>query len=148
MPSLFDSRFETEVVDRLERLTPEHHPQWGVMSVGEMLCHLNDYFDVALGTTSCRPILPRLAQTIVRPILVNWPFRYPRNVRTFPELLATDPEILQTDRATLVRRVREFVSRRGQDTWPENPLVGRVTGRQWAKLAYKHLDHHLTQFGV
>ncbi|MBL0146112.1 MAG: DUF1569 domain-containing protein [Chitinophagaceae bacterium] len=29
-----------------------------------------------------------------------------------------------------------------------HPFFGKFTGDQWGKFMYKHLDHHLQQFGV
>ncbi len=118
------------------------------MAVDEMFAHLIDYFDVALGRKQGRRMLPRLMQMGVRPILVLWPFRYPRNVRTLPELLERPADTFETDRQQLVAQIREFVGRREHAEWPENPVAGRVTGPQWARLAYGHVNHHLIQFGV
>ena len=148
MPSLFDPTREREVLERLQQLTPEHRRRWGRMTVGEMLSHLIDYFDVALGRKKGRRMLPRLMQVGVRPILVHWPFRYPRNVRTLPELLQRPSETFEIDRRQLVALIQEFAGRREHGHWPENPVAGRCTGPQWAKLAYGHVNHHLIQFGV
>jgi hypothetical protein len=29
-----------------------------------------------------------------------------------------------------------------------HPFFGRLSGDEWGRLIYKHLDHHLRQFGV
>jgi hypothetical protein len=30
----------------------------------------------------------------------------------------------------------------------DRAVFGRISGRSWGALQYKHLDHHLRQFGV
>jgi hypothetical protein len=30
----------------------------------------------------------------------------------------------------------------------EHAFVGRLTGEEWARMQFKHVDHHLRQFGV
>ncbi|HVG42870.1 MAG TPA: DUF1569 domain-containing protein, partial [Chitinophagaceae bacterium] len=34
------------------------------------------------------------------------------------------------------------------DKVPQHPFFGKLTADEWANLAYRHLDHHLRQFGV
>jgi len=29
-----------------------------------------------------------------------------------------------------------------------HPFFGKMTSQQWSKAMYKHIDHHLQQFGV
>jgi hypothetical protein len=31
--------------------------------------------------------------------------------------------------------------------WPVSPVFGALSGKDWGALSYKHLDHHLRQFG-
>src|SRR6266566_312687 len=45
---------------------------------------------------------------------------------------------------TLIER---FCDKQQQQTWPEHPLFGKLSGKDWAALSYKHLNHHLRQFG-
>ncbi len=146
--SLFDPAEYREIMARLDRLRPDLRPQWGAMSVGQMVCHLGDYFDVALGRVVARPAFPRWLQAIARPVVVRWPFRYPRGVRTLPELKRTNPGGFAEDLTRLRDAVTEFVSRRDFPTWPPNPVAGPVSGAEWAILAFAHVDHHLTQFGI
>ena len=146
--SLFDPSDHQDIVTRLDRLRPDIPPQWGGMSAGQMVCHLLDYFDVALGRVEARPAFPRWIQAVMRPVLVHWPFRYPRGVRTLPELQRTGPTAFADDLARLLTAIAEFAARADRDKWPPNPVAGSVSGREWAALAFAHVDHHLTQFGV
>jgi hypothetical protein len=33
-------------------------------------------------------------------------------------------------------------------TFSASPAFGKLSNRQWGRLAYVHMDHHLRQFGV
>ncbi len=146
--SLFEPDASQEVLDRLARLTPDHRARWGRMTVGQMLCHVIDYFDIALGGREATPVGGPAVQLVLRLVLLNWPFAYPKNARTLPDLQRTDPSEFEQDRARLCERIRAFATRRGQEAWPPNPVVGAISGAQWGRLSYRHTDHHLRQFGV
>ena len=45
-------------------------------------------------------------------------------------------------RLSQLGRAREdFI--RAYETWPEHPIFGRLTTKDWGVFSYKHLDHHL-----
>jgi hypothetical protein len=146
--SLFDPTDHRDIIVRLDRLSPDLPPHWGAMSAGQMVCHLTDYFDVALGRVAARPAFPRWLQAVMRPVLVHWPFRYPRGVRTLPELTRTDTGAFADDLTRLREAIIEFGNRADREIWPPNPVAGNVSGREWSVLAFAHVDHHLTQFGA
>lgn len=146
--SLFDEQTVADVVRRLHRLTPDTRPRWGRMSAGAMLCHLGDYFAVALGDRPAGAAIPPVLQPLVRFALLHWVGPYPRNARTLPELLITVPSDFEQDRNRLVRAIETFAARREETTWPPSPIAGSITGPQWARLAHDHVAHHLRQFGL
>ena len=146
--SLFDDRTVADVIRRINRLTPDTAPRWGRMSAGAMLCHLGDYFDMALGNQPAAAAVPRWMQPLVRIALLHWVGPYPRNARTLPELLRTVSTDFGEDRLRLVNAIEAFAARRYDTTWPPSPIAGRITGPQWARLAHDHVIHHLRQFGL
>ena len=44
--------------------------------------------------------------------------------------------------------VGRFADRGPAGAWPASRVFGRISGRSWGVLQYKHLDHHLRQFGA
>ncbi|MCJ8164098.1 hypothetical protein MKJ04_04535 [Pontibacter sp. E15-1] len=36
----------------------------------------------------------------------------------------------------------------GNTHWQESHSFGRLSSQEWNNMFYKHLDHHLSQFGV
>jgi hypothetical protein len=148
MRTLFDPTDHADTLARLGRLTPETQPLWGTMSAGRMVCHLCDYFDLALGHTSARPYGNAVARKAVRFVVFGLRLPFPKNVMTLPAFLVTEPGDFEADRGRLEKQMEEFASRKGEADWPVNPVFGKLSGKQWADLAYRHNDHHLRQFGV
>jgi hypothetical protein len=148
MPSLHDPDDYRIALARVERLSPERQPRWGRMSVDQMLCHLRDYFDLALGRTTGKPLGNALTQAAARWLVLTVGMRFPRNVRTLPQFKQTSPEVFDHDHARLRDCLQEFHRRRDRAEWPYNPAFGKLTREQWGRLAWLHVDHHLRQFGV
>jgi len=75
------------------------------------------------------------------------PFR--RNSPTAPGLLVPGQPDLDTERTRLLALIDRFTTS-GPRGCTKNPhsFFGLLTPDEWAILMYKHLDHHLRQFGV
>jgi hypothetical protein len=54
-----------------------------------------------------------------------------------------------SERSRLIAAIESFASEgpMGCSRYP-HPFFGPLNPQQWAILAYKHVDHHLRQFGV
>jgi len=142
---LHDDRVRAEIGARLERLTPDSPRQWGRMTIGQMLWHLNQALLEALGQlrTTPRP-LPLLF--IVKPIAFNLP--WPRGARTAPEFTATSEHDFAGERSRCLRLVDDFARRDLGAPWARHSAFGPLTGPEWSRFMYRHLDHHLRQFGA
>jgi hypothetical protein len=65
-----------------------------------------------------------------------------------PEVFTTAPDTWEHDRAALLGLIERYVETPPDALPPTNPVFGNMSGKDWDALNYKHLDHHLTQFGV
>jgi len=74
------------------------------------------------------------------------PFR--RNLPTAPSLKTQEYKDLPAEKAILKQAVIDFYECRTRTNWNPHPIFGKFTPEQWGKMEYKHLNHHLTQFGV
>lgn len=63
-----------------------------------------------------------------------------------PGLLKTSPTTWDADVASLRRLVDRFSARGAAAAWPPSVAFGKISGRSWGVLQYRHLDHHLRQF--
>eukprot|EP01034_Spumella_vulgaris_P011942 gene11942-15193_t len=68
---------------------------------------------------------------------------------TIPDILISDPRDFEIERQKLKQHIQTFQAN-GEETCTArpHPFFGKFTPEQWGKGLYKHLDHHLQQFGV
>jgi hypothetical protein len=144
--SLSDARARQELIDRLERLSPEAKPLWGKMSAPQMLAHLADWMLMAKGELKTAPKNRALSFPPLKQLAIFW-LPFPKGVPTAPELLSRKPLAWTVERAAVRQHVLSFETL-DPAAWPEHPVFGVMTPRAWCVLGYRHTDHHLRQFGV
>jgi LPS sulfotransferase NodH len=72
-----------------------------------------------------------------------------RNAPTAKSLVVADERDLGKECQRLSTLVERFAAGGPQGcTKHPHTFFGRMTPEEWAKLMYKHVDHHLRQFGV
>lgn len=149
MPTLFDASTRARVHDRIGSLEATRPGRWGKMNVSQMVCHCADQLRVALGDVPSKPTLvPILQSRLVRQVLIYW-LPWPKGkIPTAPEMQATQPVGWEDDLEILQGLVDRFAERRPHGDWPTHPAFGPLPGKEWGVLSYKHLDHHLRQFGA
>jgi hypothetical protein len=148
-PNIFDPSTTAGLIARLERLRPDSPALWGRMNVAQMLAHCCIPYDQLEGRIGGGPWLMRfLARHFFRKSAVGEePFK--KNLPTPKTFIVADPRDFERERARLMAFIRAVHSQdaaafegRRHDTF------GVLTAREWSNLIYKHLDHHLQQFGV
>jgi hypothetical protein len=147
MPTLFNPSERQKMAARIAQLTPESRPLWGSMNASQVQTHLADQLRLALGDLACKSKKTPFRYPPLRELIV-YILPWPKGVPTAPELLATSPAEWEKDREALLGQIERFGTRTRGGSWPEHPAFGRLSGRAWGVLAWRHLDHHLRQFGV
>ncbi len=150
MKSLFDVALANQVKQRVDSLRSDSERQWGKMSAAQMVAHCASGLEMAVGEIRPpRALIGRLIGAAIKPKVVrdDEPFR--RNSPTVRELVIAGQVDLDAERARLRSLIDRFVSGGAAvcSTHP-HPFFGPLTPAEWAILQYKHLDHHLRQFGV
>ena len=146
--SLADAGTRAEVVERLGSLSVDSSGRWGSLTVGRMVCHLGDVYEAQYANAG-RALpgkLPFRAFPLKHLALYVLPF--PRGVRVPRQLFRTEPGQLAEDVARVQRLTAEYPDRAGGNGWPGHPYFGPLTAAEWGVFNYKHLDHHLRQFGA
>lgn len=146
MKILHDPSYRAEIVRRVEALRPDSERKWGKMSVDQMLWHVSDALALSLGDITVEPGRPPLPRGLLKFIVLNLPWN--KNGPTHPSFVAKRNYDFTAERARCLQLIDKVVSRELHVAWPEHPVFGRMTGGQISRLHAKHLDHHLTQFGV
>jgi hypothetical protein len=152
MRSLARRSDKDELVRRLRLLRPDSARRWGRMSVHQMVCHVGDCFDMALGHKPVTPATGLVPAVIVKWVALYVPVRWPSGIETSPEV---DPERDGTRPAEFaadLARSLELIDRVcGEGTnfgGRRHPVFGRMSDAEWRRWGYLHTDHHLRQFGV
>jgi hypothetical protein len=148
MKNLFQPEAVQEVMARIERLTPSAPRQWGKMDVAQMMSHCSAAMEMASGKlVARRTLIGRIIGPRVRPLLTDErPF--PRNSPTAKELKVGACDFTQ-ERERLKQCVQQFhKGGETQCTKHPHPFFGPITPLEWSTGMYKHLHHHLKQFGV
>ena len=150
MMNLFDVALANQVKQRIDRLQIHSERQWGKMSVAQTIAHCAAGLEMALGEIRPRrTLIGRLIGSIIKPKVVGNDEQLRRNSPTSRELVIRGERNLDAERARLCSLIDRFVSGGSSVcTTHPHPFFGPLTPVEWAVLAYKHLDHHLRQFGV
>ncbi len=149
MRSLFDPPDRQSVLVRLGQLQSGAPRQWGKMNAAQMLAHCSVAMEMATGETPRKQkLIGKLLSPFVRSSLLGEkPFG--KNSPTDPAFIVTEEKDFEAEKQRLARLVNTFC-----DSGPEkasahtHSFLGRLRGEQWGVMMYKHLDHHLRQFGV
>ena len=149
MKNLFEREAVDEVLTRIEALQPTTQRQWGKMDVAQMMAHCSAALDLAAGRLILpRLLIGRLIGPFVKPIYTNEkPFS--RGNPTDPKLVVSDRRDFMREQEQLKRYVRLFhEGGEAQVTKHPHPFFGALAPQDWSRGMYKHLDHHLRQFGA
>lgn len=149
MKNLFEKESAEELLLRIDGLQPATQRQWGKMDVAQMMAHCSAALDMASGKLVLpRLFIGRLLGSFVRPIYSNEkPFS--KSSPTDPKLVVSDQRDFQKEKDQLKVKVREFQEGgEAKCTRHPHPFFGSLTPYEWGRGMYKHLDHHLRQFGA
>jgi len=150
MKSVFDPRDVAELTDRINRLTPATAPQWGKMSVDQMLAHLNVSYEMVYDSKWPKPgPVKRIILNLLVKQRVVGPTPYARNLPTAPQFRMKESKDFAAEKQRLIDYLQR-VLKEGEPAFEgrESHSFGPLTKTEWNSMFYKHLDHHLTQFGV
>jgi hypothetical protein len=149
MKNLFEKETIDEVIGRIDGLQPAAQRQWGKMDVAQMLAHCSRALDMASGKLNLpRIFIGRILGPLVKPIYTNEkPFS--QNSPTDKKLVISDVRDFASERERLKNCVWEFhQGGEAKCTRHPHPFFGALTPADWSRGMYKHLDHHLRQFGA
>lgn len=145
--SLYASEVHAECVRRIEQLTADARPQWGTMTAAQMLAHCADVLEVTNGAPLRNtPWLIQLLRGLVRKMVLS-DKPYPRGSGTHPQYRQTADRDFTTERDRLLKELDRFVHADDRGRAVPHPLFGAMTADEKGWAMYKHLDHHLRQFG-
>ncbi len=139
-----------QTVKRINSLTANAPRKWGTMSAAQMLRHCRSQIDFILSPSDDVKIYP----TMMRFAPVRWLALYgipwPKNSKTAPEMdvnkKLTDTTDFENEKHLMLEALGKLYH--AEHVEAIHPLFGKMGKENWGRVVWKHLDHHLRQFGV
>ena len=144
--NLFEPAVKQEIIGRINKLTPGSQRQWGKMDVAQMLAHCQMPLGVAVGKHTLKGsfFIKLIGPLFKKKLFNDQPFK--QNLPTDKSFKMTDPKDFEYEKQSLIQMINDF-SETTMSGEP-HPFFGKLTKEEWSKGTWKHLDHHLMQFGV
>ena len=148
--NIYSESVANELVTRINKLSVNTAAQWGKMDVSQMMAHCNVSYDMAFDENfkKSNGFIRFILKNLVKKGLVNEePLK--KNSSTATEMIIKTPKNFETEKSKMIQNVKNFVAK-GENYFEgkDHPGFGVMTKEEWNNFYYKHLDHHLTQFGV
>ncbi len=147
MKNLWEPSARQELSERVALLTPEASPLWGQMTARQMMAHIVDALRMAMGDVKTEAKKLPIRFTPLKQLIIYGP-PFPKSSPTAPELLTRQADDWEGECATLRQTMDSFAALPPGTKFPIHPAFGTLSRRAWGALGYKHIDHHLRQFGV
>ena len=119
------------------------------MTVSQMLAHSQTTIEVALGDRTLKGGLMAFlfGKMAKKKLVKEAPFK--KNLPTAPSFIIKGGRNFNEEKEKLVTLVQHFGKSDPEEIAKRpHPFFGKLTTEEWNILQSKHLDHHLTQFGV
>jgi Protein of unknown function (DUF1569) len=145
--NLFDPAVKQGIISRINSLTPQSKALWGKMNVSQMLAHLQMPIAIAYGTHQPKgSFLLRIIGPLFKSKLWD-ETPYKQSLPTDPTFVMTGSEKdFEKEKTKLLEMVNRFTE--SAVAGERHPVFGKMNKENWSKATWKHLDHHLKQFGV
>lgn len=150
LPDIFSKAVAEEIINRINKLQPDTKPQWGIMNANQLMAHLNVTYEMVYTDKHPAPFFPLslIMKLLVKKKVVN-DVPYEKNSPTAPAFKTLGEYDFEAERTRLINYIRQ-AQQEGRKTFDGKKSLsfGNLTAEEWNNMFYKHLNHHLTQFGV
>jgi hypothetical protein len=150
LPNIFTKAVSDTLVQRIDQLQPNTQAQWGKMNVAQMLAHCNVSYEMAYENKHPKPnfIMGFILKNFIKKSIVN-ETPYKHNSATAPAFIIKESKNFEAEKKRLIDYVTK-TQQLGESHFDgkESLSFGVMNTTEWNNLFYKHLDHHLTQFGA
>lgn len=150
LPNIFTREETDKIIERINKLPAAAQPNWGTMSVAQMLAHCNVTYEMIYDNIHKKPnaFLKFILKFMVKNKVVG-ETSYKRNSRTAPQFIIKETKDVNVEKQRLVDYLNK-TQQLGEAYFDnkESHSFGSLNKTEWNNMLYKHLNHHLTQFGV
>lgn len=148
MKSIFDTTTKQELVTRINSLTDNHKAQWGKMNAFQMVKHCTIADQMMQGKIKLKRVfIGRLIGKMVLKKTLKDDSPFGINSPTAPILKTLDASgDIEQEKKKWLASIDQYANFSNHDF--VHPFFGPMTKDQIGPFVYKHIDHHLGQFGV
>lgn len=150
MKNIFEKNITEEIINRINHLKSDSQPLWGKMSVAQMLAHCNVTYETVYEDKHKKPnvLMSFILKTFVKKVVVG-ETPYKRNNPTAPHYIISDEKNFDIEKQRLIDNITK-TQHLGEAYFDQKKShsFGVLSVKEWNNMFYKHLDHHLSQFGV
>ncbi|NND73321.1 MAG: DUF1569 domain-containing protein [Rhodothermales bacterium] len=142
------TQFES-IIQRVSKIQPDSVAGWGTMSAAQMFAHCAEVQEVLNGKMlRDTPFFVKLMGPLIKKMVLNSK-PYPRRSRTHPQYLQTSEKDFGAEKDRLLESLAHFQEMSATEHAAKvHSLFGNMSMEEKGRAGYKHLDHHLQQFGV
>lgn len=150
LPNIYTRAIADKMISRIEMLNPESQKKWGKMDVSSMLAHCCITYEYIFNERDDKPnfLMKFILKNFIKGIVVGEK-EYKQNIGTAPAFIITEKRDFNVEKSRLLNYINRVVSE-GDASFQDkvSSSFGKLTANEWNNMMYKHLDHHLRQFGV
>ena len=150
LPDIFSEEVSGQLIERISKLSKDSASLWGKMNAAQMLAHCCVTYEMIYENKHPKPgaFLRFILKNMIKKKVTNEE-PYPHSIRTAPQFIINDSRDFDTEK----KRLTEFIiktQKAGREYLDnkESNSFGVLSRTEWNNMLYKHLDHHLRQFGV
>ena len=150
LPNVFTKEVSADIIERIGHLKADSQPKWGKMSVAQMLAHCGITYEMVYDDIHPKPnfLMKFILKTFVKKVVTN-EVPYKHNSSTAPQFIIKETKDFEVEK----KRLTDFIIKTqqlGENYFDgkESHSFGTLNKTEWSNMFYKHLNHHLTQFGV
>lgn len=150
LPNIFTPEVSNQVIGRINQLTANTTAKWGTMSVAQMLAHCNVTYEMVYENIHKKPnaFVKLILKLLVKKAVVT-EAGYKQNGQTAPQFIIKDEKNFEEEKQRLINYITK-TQQLGEAHFDgkESHSFGALNKTEWNNMFYKHLNHHLGQFGV
>lgn len=150
LPDIFSKDEMDKIIQRINQLTPNTQPTWGKMSVAQMLAHCSVTYEMIYENIHKPPnaFMKLILKMLVKNKVVS-ETPYKHNNPTAPQFIIKETKNFEVEK----KRLTDYINKTQQlgENYFDNKAslsFGPLNKTEWNNMFYKHLNHHLSQFGV
>jgi hypothetical protein len=150
MKNIYNKQDCDEFIGRINQLNPDSKTLWGKMTVAQMVAHCNVAYEMVYEDIHPKPnvFMKFVLKILVKNKVVNEQL-YSRNSQTAPQFIIKNDRNFDIEKKRLITYLdRTQTLGEKEFEGKESHSFGKLSAVEWNNMFAKHLDHHLTQFGV